>query len=1334
MKRTSINLILITLMIISIIPISTGAEQSDKNTNTRFIVDPPPDEGDPPPNWEFMDTLTTEVFIKPGEKFYIYFDNQTNKLKAMDIPKLTDECYQALDLVPEWIKNNLTFKLSQLSANDQTTYANLIINSPDSKYIDEIAFCIAHSSIDSLKHTYTFPDLLTDNAKYIYKNDQYLSYVTLVEKSDYTTISYKNKTGVSLEVPRDIYYWYVVHPKVSDELATYVDPDYDYTKHSPGNRNYGVSPPTGKFWREWFFYHNDTGQNISHPGSNKTTYKSNPLLKDLLANATDIWNAISKVNNWISNSMIFNSNNERPIQPVRIYRKHMGRCGEHQDMRAAAARAGLIPVACTLNSAEDHVWNEFWDQRWIHWDGDKDNPMKYENGWGKKISSVWNCRGDGYIWSVTDRYSQTCTFTATVLDSSGEPVDGAEVWALTENYYDPDYLTITTWGITDYTGKCTIELGDSRNYWSCSETDQLGEDPADSQGNEIVTPVITNSGVGNSYTHTFNLPDAAPKLKAETAMPPEVPSNNMKLEIDYKVKANILQGVHIQTGEHFDYYGPSGDIDFFITDSENYNEYNKSRDYYAFDLNERGISDTIDFIAPSDDSWYAVLSNEFSQSTTKIVEFSVEVYGKLTGKIVKPIDESELELDSTIKIKGTAFSPISVSTVEIDIDDSGTWIAAVDSSMDGELSWTHWEFDWATIGLEPGKHQISARIKDSKASFVTTIEVILKDVTLPKVMLDTPQDKSIYKIGEIIPITGTITDNVGISRLELNLDPDTEEIIDIMDHLIDDKLQFNLDTADILDGEHSLMVAAYDTSENMGNVTISLTLLESVRPVVSIIEPLNNSYFEKGSVVEISGKATDNKKVTHLEVVIDENEPIDITSSLSKSGYWEYEWFTNEDTTSEGVHRIDIIASDEAENKIVNTIFISLDGTPPIVNITLPIQGSIINSGSEIILEGYVIEEIGVQKLELSIGNFDPIDILENLGYSKWRYTLDNSKNLPGGENKISVKITDFVGLEHESEIEIFIDKERPTINIDEFVEPILIGITINFQGTASDDIGIRLIDLFIHEDYIGNLSIPISSENSDWSYSWNITGYSEGDYEITARVTDLVGKSNEEVIILKLISKFTDTDSDGMPDWWELLYDKLDWTKNDAARDYDQDGFSNLEEYLGDDGVPDNDDYSDPMDSSLVPNIKDEKTSDPGTDLTGVWIGLLITVILILIILFMFLRVKSKGAESKAEVEDTKRQQETGSQSTEPSKPTQIPFQPQMQQQPQMPAQIPLSMQMQGYTPGPVPIPPGPMPPMPSMPSIPQSPMPTGNSTSTSTKNMQISINQKTSNDNDKN
>lgn len=45
--------------------------------------------------------------------------------------------------------------------------------------------------------------------------------------------------------------------------------------------------------------------------------------------------ALAAMMQYVKDWATWGSEAERPVQPVRIYRKHLGRCGEHQDMTTA---------------------------------------------------------------------------------------------------------------------------------------------------------------------------------------------------------------------------------------------------------------------------------------------------------------------------------------------------------------------------------------------------------------------------------------------------------------------------------------------------------------------------------------------------------------------------------------------------------------------------------------------------------------------------------------------------------------------------------------------------------------------------------------------------------------------------------------------------------------------------------------------------------------------------------------------------------------------------------------------------------------------------------------
>ncbi|MCK5561991.1 MAG: transglutaminase domain-containing protein, partial [Thermoplasmata archaeon] len=409
-----LSLILITMgLIAGFNTVTVAGFESNINTSERFNIR----ESD----WGKIATVTNTFNIAPGEKYYIYFDNNTKTLEKMTLNDpfndLPAAAQNAVLKVPDWLKQNLTRKFIDIGTTYATTYADLINNPGDNKYIDEIAFTIAYTSAELLTGSEVFPDLFRQNAEILYSNDQYIDFADIIEYSDYSTVKYKlNESGTInfYELPKEIYYWYVVHPKISDDTPMYIDPNN-------GNR---ASPPTGKFWRDYLFNHNDSAY---PPDTNTSTvlFPKNatpPLLKELLSGVNTLWNntpyqapsgynntgennqrnfsfgdhAIEKISNWVCKTLPLNVEEEgkringdpdRSVQPVRIADNHYGNCGELSDLTVAAARTALIPARAISDRGEDHVWQEFWDREWHHWDnwwsdggGPVDKPEYIING------------------------------------------------------------------------------------------------------------------------------------------------------------------------------------------------------------------------------------------------------------------------------------------------------------------------------------------------------------------------------------------------------------------------------------------------------------------------------------------------------------------------------------------------------------------------------------------------------------------------------------------------------------------------------------------------------------------------------------------------------------------------------------------------------------------------------------------------------------------------------------------------------------------------------------------------------------------------------------------
>jgi hypothetical protein len=86
----------------------------------------------------------------------------------------------------------------------------------------------------------------------MYEHDASVEFADLVEHGEaddperYTTVAYRilrDGEEDSLELPRDVYYWYVVHPVLQDERVAYIDP----------SRHRAADPPEGWFWRPYLW-------------------------------------------------------------------------------------------------------------------------------------------------------------------------------------------------------------------------------------------------------------------------------------------------------------------------------------------------------------------------------------------------------------------------------------------------------------------------------------------------------------------------------------------------------------------------------------------------------------------------------------------------------------------------------------------------------------------------------------------------------------------------------------------------------------------------------------------------------------------------------------------------------------------------------------------------------------------------------------------------------------------------------------------------------------------------------------------------------------------------
>ncbi len=490
-------------------------------------------------DWYPVSTDQIRTILPAKAQFGLKYDHATGSTSLYSsLGELSPAAKTAISRSPLWMQAELCNVLLQLDPEKQAVFAGLINSTPD-PYIDEVAFAIANSSTLYLNSDFALPELFTENAAYIYSIAAELPYVEIIDHGSsvtdpnyYSTTRYRslNADGetVYTEVPRDIYYWYIVHPRLSDEIAAYIDPEI--VESNSTHTNNITAPPQGKFWRSYLY---------------TVTEAEYPVLADTLRECQTLFNrngtggdAIRTIQWWINHTMNFTSNNERPHQPVRIYKKHMGRCGEYQDYTNATARLALIPCTSITSVSTDHVWNEFWDQSWVQWEpvnGYINSPLVYENGWGKVFGSVFETRSDGYFTPVTDRYSEGhALIRIRVVDQDGLPVDGARViLAIFETTPRTDNV-----GFTDNEGYVDFIVGDNRDFRARAET-SWGIYPEIAGTYTALTP---NSVAGETYNYQFQIAQSLPRVSFSTITAPIDPVQDHRFEIAYQCPEYYISG------------------------------------------------------------------------------------------------------------------------------------------------------------------------------------------------------------------------------------------------------------------------------------------------------------------------------------------------------------------------------------------------------------------------------------------------------------------------------------------------------------------------------------------------------------------------------------------------------------------------------------------------------------------------------------------------------------------------------------------------------------------------------------------------------------------------
>ena len=539
---------------------------------------------------------------------------------------ITELAQQAVAVTPAWLRDDLTIAFLRVSTNKQDRLAGQILELEDPNLIDEVAFSIAHLSPEVLEDPDFKNTLVVDNAEWVYRVAPELPYVEIVEigeagvDDDWWTVarytSIHDGETFEVEIDRDTWYWYVVHPRIEDETPFYID---GWAECNSSMLECPATIAEGMIWREFLW-------EGALEGCPEERYC--PVLKDIAPQLEHLWNGlgggeadgtIREIINFMKSSdeaygrwLNFGAYDERSVQPNRIYGLGRGNCGEWADMTTAISRTLLLPNVNVTPSSWDHTWSAFWyDGQWIAWE-----PV---NGWVDHpygISySVFAARGDASVFLQTPDYNEsTFEMHVEVLDKKGVPVDGATVAIFSPWESDG----VTYWWMagergTDGSGIAVFELVAEHEYGFSVEAD-LGVYPPEEN-----TLTMGSAGIlaGEIDVITVELDGRKMPRGAEISVVDS--DGDVALTVDLLDQESRVMGPSYRYGgDSYTLVDTAPVLDMFVVDTANYERFQQGE---AF---ETVLVDPGQVQIAAGEVWHVVVANAWVHSTAAIGTLTVE--------------------------------------------------------------------------------------------------------------------------------------------------------------------------------------------------------------------------------------------------------------------------------------------------------------------------------------------------------------------------------------------------------------------------------------------------------------------------------------------------------------------------------------------------------------------------------------------------------------------------------------------------------------------------------------------------------------------------------------
>lgn len=292
------------------------------------------------------------------------------------------------------------------------------------------------------------------------------------------------------------------------------------------------------------------------------------------------------------------------------------------------------------------------------------------------------------------------------------------------------------------------------------------------------------------------------------------------------------------------------------------------------------------------------------------------------------------------------------------------------------------------------------------------------------------------------------------------------------------------------------------------SITVTVSGASDARPTVMIVSPASGALLTGDTAVY--AVAADDSAVANVRFFVDGTL---VSTALQPLGGY-YRAIITISSLSDGSHVLQAIAEDENGNTGAHTVSFYKGSlvTAPSVNIISPLNGAELDADDTVIaVASATVSEVRFYVDGTIIGTDDTATDLQ------FSAELDIS-NFSAGYHTITAIAEDEDGYISANSIGVFIDRgaanNPPSVSISSHADGATVSGTVNITASATDDDGIRYVDLYLDNRLIERVTTP---SGSDYESSLNTRLFTNAAHILRAVAKDTHGQSSSDSITLNI-------------------------------------------------------------------------------------------------------------------------------------------------------------------------------------------------------------------------